>query len=136
MKVTFTYASASGATVPEILAVGLTVRQPVTDEHPAGTGAVQQSNPMRGTAPTFFGRGLAGWTESFVGWKEHADYWTAKMWARKNVQAMLGRKGTLKYDNETGGSMSLIGCVLESATPINMGRVTAHHYSFKGGIWT
>lgn len=134
MRIRFIYTHYTGAMITEELCAGL--RLSPTDEQPSGTGAAQESSPPRATGPTFYGRGLASWTESFTGWKEHSDYWTGKMWARKSVQAMLGRKGTLRYEHDRGGAMQLVGCVLVSAQAVSIGIVTSHRYVFRGGLWS
>lgn len=138
MRVTFTYHPLVQSTPTTALALALGERlSPVGPVQFSHSGQVQASRPVRAETATFFGRGGASTTESFVAQKEHVDHWAAMVWSRVTLGAARGKAGTLLYEGDNGGRIKLVECVLVSAegAPGLVGITSFIRFTFVGGLW-
>lgn len=136
MRATFNYQSLTqgGATRTLTLALGrrLSPLAPMRFSH---TGEVQVVQYPRADTATVFGRGNGIVTENFTCDYESADYMGALLYTRTTIQDARGKRGTLIFEGDNGGRISLDGCVLQSASGVAMGIVARTEFTFVGGAW-
>lgn len=136
MKVTFTYAPVGGRLIKaEVLSLGrrLSPLAPVEFSH---DGVVQESHPIRSADKAFFGRGGGSVSESFVAQKEHATHWAAIVWTRVTIGPMRGAAGTLMFEDDTAGRISLVNAICKTARGHLEGITSFVNFQFVGGSWT
>lgn len=134
MKVTFTYINATGGTRSEVLSDGR--RLTPTQQAGSISGLLQIVERPRQKYKEVIGRGNASVEETFIGWKEHANYWAAVTYCRVTLKAMAGRRGTLIFDSDSAGRLQLTGAGLSVAHFQIIGLATAVTYQFIGQEWT
>ena len=100
-----------------------------------GTGEAQPRFPARAASMEYIGRGGGALTENFVCHKEHASHWAAMVYSRITLPGLRGVNGTLIFEDDVAGRISLINAVCQQYDGHIEGRVSYIKFLFRGGIW-
>lgn len=136
MKASFQYQSLTGGGAVRVLTLALGRRlSPLGPMRFSHTGEVQVVAYPRADTATVFGRGNGVVTEQFTCDYECADYFASLIYTRTTIQDARGKRGTLTFEGDNGGRLTLDGCVLQSASGVAMGTVARTEFTFVGGAW-
>jgi hypothetical protein len=138
MKVNFLYVPVTGGgTITPTPALALGSKLSPLNQSFNHAGVPQAVHYPRAAAMSFFGRGGANVSETFTAQADHASYWAAVVYTRVKLGALMGTKGTLRFDaDDGGGSIQLIGCVCTKASGRLIGLLSLVDFEFVGGVWS
>lgn len=95
-------------------------------------GEAQVSNPVRGNARTFIGRGLRSFNLRFTATRQHANLFAAVKYVLEQVPAMNGARGTLTIGLPGGGTLRAQNCVCSGASGSYNGVRSYCDFTFAG----